>query len=238
MEKVTYEYLNLMNYQAAWDYQKIRLKEVIDRKLANRHLMSNDPAYETPKHYLLFCHHPPVYTLGKSGSLDNLLLNEQQLDQQGIEFHKINRGGDITFHGPGQIVGYPIFDLDQFFTDIHKYVRFLEEAIIRTLADYGIEGTRIEGFTGVWISGKAGQPNRKICAIGVHLSRWVTMHGFAFNVNTDLKYFDYIIPCGINDEDKTVTSLAKELGRSVDISEVMEVVKKHFAQLFEFEYFK
>ncbi|MEM6319235.1 MAG: lipoyl(octanoyl) transferase LipB [Bacteroidota bacterium] len=236
MEKVTYEYLNLMNYQAAWDYQKIRLKEVIDRKLANRHLALDDPAYESPKHYLLFCHHPPVYTLGKSGSLDNLLLNEQQLEQQGIEFHKINRGGDITFHGPGQIVGYPIFDLDQFFTDIHKYVRFLEEAIIRTLADYGIKGTRIEGFTGVWIKRKNGEPNRKICAIGVHLSRWVTMHGFAFNVNTDLTYFDYIVPCGINDEDKTVTSLAKELGRSVDILEVMEVVKKHFAQLFDFEY--
>lgn len=236
MEKVTYQYLGLKDYQAAWDYQKSLSKEVIDRKLKNRHLAATDPAYEVPKHYLLFCHHPAVYTLGKSGSMDNLLLNEKELAAEKIDFYKINRGGDITFHGPGQVVGYPIFDLDLFFTDIHKYVRYLEEVIIRTLKDYYIVGTRIDGFTGVWIEGEHGGPNRKICAIGVHLSRWVTMHGFAFNVNTDLKYFNYIVPCGINDADKTVTSLANELGHKVDVNKVMERLKFHFSELFGFEF--
>lgn len=238
MEKVTYQYLGLKDYQAAWDYQTLLKNEVVARKLKNRHLKPDDPAFESPKHYLLFCHHPPVYTLGKSGSMDNLLLNEVELQAASIDFYKINRGGDITYHGPGQIIGYPIFDMDLFFTDIHKYVRFLEEVIIRTLADYDIIGTRIDGFTGVWIKDKNGGPNRKICAIGVHLSRWVTMHGFAFNVNTNLKYFDYIVPCGINDEDKTVTSLAKEIGKEVDMPQVMERLKFHFAELFEFEFFE
>lgn len=238
MEKVTYQYLGNIKYQEAWDYQTSRLKEVVARKRRNRHLSETDAEYERQKHYLLFCHHPPVYTLGKSGSLDNLLLNEKELADGGIEFYKINRGGDITFHGPGQIIGYPIFDMDLFFTDIHKYVRYLEEIIIRTLADYGVIGTRIAGFTGVWIEGEVGQPNRKICAIGVHLSRWVTMHGFAFNVNTDLKYFNYIVPCGINDEDKTVTSLAKELGTTVDVQAVIKRLKFHFSDLFGFEYEK
>jgi lipoyl(octanoyl) transferase len=236
MEKVTFQNLGLINYQAAWDYQQERLKEVVNRKRKNRHLNPTDSDFETPKHYLLFCHHPAVFTLGKSGSIDNLLLNEQELKEESIEFYKINRGGDITFHGPGQVVGYPIFDLEQFFTDIHKYVRFLEEAIIRTLADYGITGTRIDGFTGVWIAGTAGRPNRKICAIGVHLSRWVTMHGFALNVNTNLNYFNKIIPCGIQDPNKIVTSLATELGREVDLAEVQQKIKMHFATLFDFEY--
>ena len=232
MEKVTYQYLGLKDYQETWDYQKSLLKSVVDRKLNNRHLTEDDPAFEVQQHYLLFCHHPLVYTLGKSGSLDNLLLNEQELVEAEIDFYKINRGGDITFHGPGQVVGYPILDMDLFFTDIHRYVRFLEEMVIRTLADFGIEGTRIKDYTGVWIAGKNGGPNRKICAIGVHLSRWVTMHGFAFNVNTDLQYFNYIVPCGINDADKTVTSLAQELGRKVDISIVMNRLKFHFSALF------
>ncbi|MFK7980014.1 MAG: lipoyl(octanoyl) transferase LipB [Saprospiraceae bacterium] len=235
MEKVTYQYLGLKDYQETWDYQKVLLKSVVARKLSNRHLAPEDPAFEIQQHHLLFCHHPLVYTLGKSGSLDNLLLNEQELATAEIDFYKINRGGDITFHGPGQVVGYPILDMDLFFTDIHKYVRFLEEIIIRTLADYGITGTRIKGFTGVWIEGENGGPNRKICAIGVHLSRWVTMHGFAFNVNTDLKYFNYIVPCGINDADKTVTSLAQELGKEVDITAVMTRLKFHFTELFDCE---
>ena len=210
MQKVVFKDLGIIDYQKAWDYQQILLKEVIDRKLSNRHLTTADPLFSDPRSYLLFCEHPPVYTLGKSGSLDHLLLQEQDLTQKGIQFYKINRGGDITFHGPGQIVGYPIFDLDLFFTDVHKYVRFLEEVIIRTLKDYGLDGIRIKGFTGVWLSGKNNGPNRKICAIGVHLSRWVTMHGFAFNINTDLDYFSYIIPCGIEDQDKAVTSLSKD----------------------------
>jgi len=237
MEKVTYQYLGLMDYQQAWDYQKELMQAVIQRKLKNRHLSPDHPEFQQQQHYLLFCHHPPVYTLGKSGSSDNLLLNQNQLKQAGVSFYKINRGGDITYHGPGQVVGYPIFDLDLFFTDIHRYVRSLEEVIIRTLADYGIQGGRIKGFTGVWLEGTGGSdPNRKICAIGVHLSRWVTMHGFALNVNTNLKYFNNIIPCGIQDQDKTVTSMQQELGKKIDTEEVMAKLKYHFAQIFGFEF--
>ncbi len=237
MRKVEYQDLGQIAYQKAWDYQQSLLKEVVDTKVANRRLVKeNQPVGTIPKNYLLFCEHPPVYTLGKSGSMEHLLLNTQELDKRGIQFHKINRGGDITFHGLGQVVGYPIFDLDQFFTDVHKYVRFLEEVIIRTLSDFDITGTRIEGFTGVWLKGKEGMPNRKICAIGVHLSRWVTMHGFAFNVNTDLNFFNFIIPCGINDANKTVTSLAKELGTPVDIQYVKRQIKFHFSSLFDFTY--
>ena len=236
MRKVEYQDLGQIAYQKAWDYQQSLLKEVVDTKVANRRLVKeNQPVGTIPKNYLLFCEHPPVYTLGKSGSMEHLLLNTQELDKRGIQFHKINRGGDITFHGLGQVVGYPIFDLDQFFTDVHKYVRFLEEVIIRTLSDFDITGTRIEGFTGVWLKGE-GMPNRKICAIGVHLSRWVTMHGFAFNVNTDLNFFNFIIPCGINDANKTVTSLAKELGTPVDIQYVKRQIKFHFSSLFDFTY--
>ena len=167
--------------------------------------------------------------------MDHLLLNEAELQTKGIAFFKINRGGDITYHGPGQVVGYPIFDLDCFFTDVHKYVRYIEEAVILTLAEYGLKGVRYEGYTGVWLEPEGDQPKRKICAIGVHLSRWVTMHGFAFNINTDLNYFDYIIPCGINDPDKTVTSLSIELGHEVSILEVKSKLIKHFARLFNFE---
>lgn len=236
MEKVNFQDLGNIDYQKAWDYQQSLLKEVIDRKLANRKLSTDDPNWVLQKHYLLFCEHPPVYTLGRSGSKDNLLLNDKGLDEKGISFYKINRGGDITFHGLGQIVAYPIFDMDCFFTDIHKYVRFLEEVIIRTLASYGLEGIRLDGYTGVWLAATADKPNRKICAIGVHLSRWVTMHGFAFNVNTDLRYFDYIIPCGIKDKDKEVTSLSEELGKTVELDTVKAELKRHFSELFVFEF--
>lgn len=232
MEKVYFEDLGRISYAKAWDYQQVKLKEVVNRKLNNRDLA--EAAKEKEKHYLLFCEHNPVYTLGRSGDFSNLLLNEKGLAEHGIEFFKINRGGDITYHGLGQIVGYPIFDMDCFFTDIHKYVRFLEEIIIRTIAEYGLKGVRIDGSTGVWLVDEKSPKPRKICAIGIHLSRWVTMHGFAFNVNTDLEHFGYIIPCGITD--KAVTSLHLEVGHKVDYEEVKAKVKKHFETLFEFEY--
>jgi lipoyl(octanoyl) transferase len=174
-----------------------------------------------------------VYTLGKSGSMNNLLLTEPQLVEKGIEFFPINRGGDITFHGPGQIVGYPILDLEWFFTDIHRYVRQIEEVMIRTVAEYGIEAMRLDGYTGVWVQNKGTSSFGKLCAIGVHLSRWVTLHGWAFNVNTPLEYFDYIVPCGITDHDKSVTSLANELGRPVDIPAIKEKLKRHFSVVFD-----
>jgi len=236
MKKVEFQDIGEMSYQEAWDYQTGLHNEVKNAKLERRHWTPEEQAKADKKNYLVFCEHPPVYTLGKSGSIDHLLLNEKELEEKNIEFFKINRGGDITFHGRGQIVGYPIFDLDEFFTDVHKYVRFLEEAIIRTLADFGVEAGREEGFTGVWLPANEKQPKRKICAIGVHLSRWVTMHGFAFNVNTDLNYFNYIIPCGIDDADKEVTSLEAEIGKKVDLYKIKICLKKHFAELFEFEY--
>jgi lipoyl(octanoyl) transferase len=236
MQEVLFQDLGNMRYADAWDYQTKLHKELVDRKLRNRRLTEEQGATESLKHYLLFCEHPPVYTLGKSGSTDHLLLSESELEEQGFEFFKINRGGDITYHGPGQIVGYPIFDLDAFFTDVHKYVRYLEEAIIRTIAEYGLEGFRQKGYTGVWLDPGEGQPKRKICAIGVHLSRWVTMHGFAFNVNSNLTHFDHIIPCGIQEDDKEVTSLARELGYQLPLEEVKEKVRTHFAELFTFRY--
>ena len=242
LPKVIYQDLGRMRYQTAWDYQFELLKKVIDTK---REIKEQDPSVNEPifkeklienqTNYLLFCEHHPVYTLGKSGSLDNLLLNETQLAEQDIEFFKINRGGDITYHGDGQLTGYPIFDLDCFFTDVHKYVRSLEEVMIRTIAEYSLTGTRIKDFTGVWLADNSTQ-KRKICAIGVHLSRWVTMHGFALNVNTPLSYFNNIIPCGIDDADKTVTSIAAELGREVDINEVKNHAKRHFSTVFGFEF--
>jgi lipoyl(octanoyl) transferase len=234
---VLLEDLRNMRYQAAWDYQTAIHKALVDNKLAHR----GQPAGSfEQQHRLLLVEHPHVYTLGKSGSMDNLLLNEKQLTERGIEFFPINRGGDITYHGPGQIVGYPILDLDCFFTDVHRYVRNLEEVMIRVLADYGIEAGRIEGYTGVWIENNPIFPKehpdfdkkRKICAIGVHLSRWTTLHGWAFNVNTDLQYFGYIVPCGIVDEDKTVTSLQQELGRALDMEEVKGRVVWHFGEVF------
>lgn len=238
MERVVFQDLGRISYQKAWDYQHQLQDELIALKRQNWERERNGEATIPPSHHhLLFCEHNPVYTLGKSGSVDHLLLDEKGLEEKGIEFFKINRGGDITYHGPGQITGYPIFDLDQFFTDIHKYVRYLEEVVIRTLAEYDIhDAFRIDGYTGVWLPEKNGQPKRKICAIGVRLSRWVTMHGFAFNVNTDLDYFRNIVPCGIDEGDKDVTSLSVELEREMDVEEVKGKLKKHFAELFGFEF--
>lgn len=222
-------HLGLKDYQEALDYQEHLFKKTVDQKIANRKAEENNQV-ET-KNYLIFCEHPNVYTLGKSGDENHLLANEAFLKEKEATFYKINRGGDITYHGPGQIVGYPILDLDHFFTDIHKYLRFLEEAVILTLKDYGIESGRIEGLTGVWLDWEDEKKARKICALGVKSSRWVTMHGFAFNVNTNLEYFNYIVPCGI--QDKSVTSLEKELGHNVDITEVEEKLKKYLSSVFE-----
>ncbi len=231
-KKVRFEHLGLIDYQKAWDYQEARLAEIVDLKVNNR-VLATDQQIAT-SNYLLFCQHPHVYTLGKSGHKENLLIGEAQLAEKQAKFYKINRGGDITYHGPGQLVGYPILDLENFFTDIHRYMRLLEEAIIQTCADFGIDAGRIEGLTGVWIDHEAKIRPRKICALGVKTSRWVTMHGFALNVNTDLSYFDNIIPCGI--QDKAVSSLQLELGREIDMNEVTEKLKKHLADLFEMEW--
>tara|TARA_B100001741_G_scaffold313736_1_gene321524 strand:+ start:7173 stop:7871 length:699 start_codon:yes stop_codon:yes gene_type:complete len=229
MPKVVFQDLGLIDYKEAWDYQEKRFNEILDVKKNNRKENRQDPTLS----YLLFCEHPHVYTLGKSGDENNLLVNENYLKSRGATFYKINRGGDITYHGPGQIVGYPILDLDNFFTDIHKYLRYLEEAVILTLADYGIKSTRLDGETGVWLG--AGTNNvRKICALGVRSSRWVTMHGFAFNINCDLSYFGNIIPCGI--ADKSVTSMQKELGDEVDMQEVQVNLKSHLKDLFDFHF--
>ena len=319
MQTVQFQDLGLMRYQTAWDYQTSVHRQLVENKLKNKHL---PPQSYPQEHQLLFVEHPPVYTLGKSGSMKNLLLSEAELIERGLEFFPINRGGDITFHGPGQIVGYPILDLECFFTDVHRYVRNIEEVIIRTIAEYGIEGLRIKDYTGVWVEGlglrgeglgfreeglglreeglgfreeglgfrveglglrTAAESSRlthnpstlnpkpstlnpkpstlnpkpstlnpnpsslnpkpsslnpkhlKICAIGVHLSRWTTLHGWAFNVNTSLEYFDNIIPCGINDAEKSVTSLAQLLGHEVDMEEVKEKLKRHFGEVFECE---
>lgn len=217
------------DYKETWEYQEELFKQIVDLKIQNRR---EETDFETPN-YLLFVAHPHVYTLGKSGDLSNMLLSDKQLEAKGATFYKINRGGDITYHGPGQIVGYPILDLDNFFTDIHKYLRFLEEAIILTLSEYGLESGRSEGETGVWLG--VGTPfARKICALGVRASRWVTMHGFALNVNADLGYFDNIIPCGI--KGKAVASLNVELGvEKVDEREVKDKIVKNFNTLFESE---
>lgn len=222
--------LGLKDFKETWDYQETLFKAILDTKIKNRR---EDAGLATDNHFL-FVEHPHVYTLGKSGDLSNLLLSEEQLAEKGATFYKINRGGDITYHGPGQIVGYPILDLDNFFTDIHKYLRFLEEVIILTLAEYGLKTERSPGETGVWLD--VGTPfARKICAMGVRASRWVTMHGFALNVNADLGYFDNIIPCGIRG--KAVTSLNNELGvKTVDEEAVKEKILKHFKTLFEAEF--
>ena len=231
-KKVLLEDLGHKDYKETWDYQETLFKQIIDIKIKNRREAAGLP---TPNHFL-FVEHPHVYTLGKSGDIDNLLVDEKVLEQKGAKFYKINRGGDITYHGPGQIVGYPILDLDNFFTDIHKYLRFLEEMVILTLAEYGLTGERSEGETGVWLD--VGTPfARKICAMGVRASRWVTMHGFALNVNSDLGYFDLMIPCGI--KDKAVTSLNVELGKAtIDIGEVKQKLLRHFEELFEAEFIK
>jgi lipoyl(octanoyl) transferase len=224
--------LGLIEYQTAWDEQERLFASIVDQKLQNR-ARAADEQHPTPN-YLLFCEHSPVYTLGTSGHAENLLIDETRLATElGATFFKIRRGGDITYHGPGQLVGYPILDLDNFFTDIHHYMRLLEESIILTLADYGLNAGRIDGLTGVWLGYDGNSPARKICAMGVKASRWVTMHGFALNVNTDLRYFNHIVPCGITD--KAVTSLAVELGREVPLAEVTEHVQRHLAELFEME---
>lgn len=231
MRSVHFHDPGLVDYATAWDFQTRLFQETIARKVANR----DKPAGEQlpTEDHLVFCEHPHVYTLGKSGKQSHLLLNEDGLRERGVQFFPIDRGGDITYHGPGQIVGYPIFDLDHHFTDIHRFLRTLEEAVIGTLEVYGIKGGRIEGLTGVWIDTDQPAKARKICAFGIRASRWVTMHGFAFNVNTDLSYFNNIVPCGI--VDKGVTSLAAELGRAVDINEVKERLKLELADLFDVE---
>jgi lipoyl(octanoyl) transferase len=256
-QSVFFRDLGLMDYKIAWDYQESLLQENVNRKAAARNqineamelieqhdmhgrLLTDQPGHgEGPnsqlntKHYLLFVEHPPVYTLGKSGNIKNVLLSEENLKARGIDFFHTNRGGDITFHGPQQIVGYPILDLEKFYTDIGKYLRNMEEMIIITLKEYGIEAGRSAGETGVWIDAAVRGRERKICAIGVRSSRWITMHGFALNVNTNLDYFNFIIPCGI--QNKQVTSLQKELGYAVDMEEVKEKVKRNFEKVFDAE---
>ena len=230
MNKVFFRDLGLIDYKQAWDRQEELFQEVTAQKLEKRNAPGS--VLQTPG-YLLFCEHPHVYTLGKTGDEKHLLLSEAQLREKQAAYYRINRGGDITYHGPGQIVGYPILDLDNFFTDIHKYLRYLEEVIILTLKEYGLQGERYPGYTGVWLDAARPQKARKICAMGVRTSRWITMHGWALNVNTDVSYFSNIIPCGIND--KAVTSMEKELGHKVDLEAVKLKLKKHFSELFECE---
>lgn len=229
--KVKFTDWGLIPYGEAWARQEALLKQKTDIKFLNRN--RPESAYEAPVNDLVFCEHPHVYTLGKSGSENNLLIDETFLQKIGATYVPVNRGGDITYHGPGQVVGYPVLDLEQFFTDIHKYLRLLEEAVILTLAEYGLKGERYEGYTGVWLDAAIPEKARKICAMGVRCSRWITMHGFAFNVNTDLDYFNYIVPCGI--DDKQVTSLKKELGREVNMEEVKQSLKKTIASVFSME---
>ncbi len=231
-QRVAFYNVGEVDYKVCWDMQEAVLSSLVARKMAIREQQPENA--EPPVHTLIFCEHPHVFTLGKSGHEDHLLADESLLRRSEAVFYKINRGGDITYHGPGQIVGYPIFDLDYFFNDIHKYLRYLEEAVIRTCADYSLTAGRIEGLTGVWLDIEKGHGARKICAFGVRCSRWVTMHGFAFNVNTDLSYFNLIVPCGITD--KGVTSLKQELGREVDMDEVREKLLGHLQDLFTFEW--
>lgn len=233
MKNKRVEVLNwgLIDYKIAWDKQTQLFQSVIDQKVANRSLPNPSPT----NNYLVFCEHPPVYTLGKSGKIEHLLVNEKSLQNQNIQFFRNNRGGDITFHGPGQLMVYPILNLDNFFTDIHRFLRFLEECVIQTIAEYEIEGVRIEGATGVWLD--AQKPTaRKICAMGIRASRWVTMHGIALNVHTNLDYFKQIIPCGISD--KAVTSLEQEIGHPINLKEIQQKFEQHFEHIFEAELFK
>ncbi len=231
MQRVYFRDLGLIDYKEAWDYQEKLFQQLIERKLRNRDLPL--PEQDKQEHYLIFCEHSHVFTLGRSGNEKNLLSGIEELNKINAVFFRNNRGGDITYHGPGQIVGYPILDLDLFFTDIHKYLRLLEEAVILTLAEFGIKGDRYPGLTGVWLDPHDSLKARKICALGIRCSRWVTMHGFAFNVNTRLDYFNHIIPCGITE--KSVTSMEKELGSSQNISLVKTVLKEKIAMLFDME---
>ncbi len=230
-KKVLFKDLGTMDYKECWDYQEELFNKTVAQKVANRDLSEQEQL--ATENHLLFVEHPHVYTLGKSGDVSHLLVSNEQLEEKNATYYKINRGGDITYHGPGQLVGYPILDLDNFFTDIHKYLRLLEEAIILTLKDYGIEAGRSDGETGVWLDSNNPIKARKICAMGVRCSRWVTMHGFGFNVNADLDYFGNIVPCGI--QDKAVTSMQKELGREVDMDQVKEKIKHYFSTLFHAE---
>ncbi len=232
MKKVTFSDWGLISYKDAWDKQEALFKQKADTKFSNR----NKPLEQQQliAHDLIFCEHPHVYTLGKSGRENNLLINEQFLKSIQATYFPINRGGDITYHGPGQLVAYPILDLEQFFTDIHRYLRTLEEAIILTIAEYGLKGDRYEGYTGVWLEPENPLKARKICAMGVRCSRWITMHGLALNINTDLSYFNHIVPCGISD--KQVTSIAKELGMHISEEEVKHKLKTHLSSLFGFSY--
>ncbi len=227
-KQVLFKDLGLMDYKVCWDIQEQLFNETISQKIANRNL---EPQLQlNTSNHLLFVEHPHVYTLGKSGDVSHLLINEHQLEEKKATYYKTNRGGDITYHGPGQLVGYPILDLDHFFTDIDKYLRLLEETIIRTLDEYGVKAGRSKGETGVWLEEDNLFKARKICAMGVRCSRWVTMHGWGFNVNSNLNYFSNIVPCGIHN--KAVTSLNKELGQDVDMNEIKEKLKKHFSALF------
>ena len=226
MKVIRYQDLGVKDYKSCWDYQEELFAESIRRKIARR----NGDEAPLPENYLLFVEHPPVFTLGKSGDEKNLLRTSEELERDGFSYYKINRGGDITYHGPGQLVGYPILDLDQFFTDIHRYLRTLEEAMILMLADYGITAGRIDGLTGVWVGENTDNP-RKIAALGVKCSRWVTMHGFALNVNSNLSHFDLIVPCGI--DDKAVTSMEKELGEPVEMSDVKNKLRGLISKQFE-----
>lgn len=224
-QKVIFQDLGLTDYFDTWQYQT-----EIHQKLKEEKKNINNP---NPSHTLIFCEHHAVFTLGRSGSQENLIVSPEYLAENNIQFYKINRGGDITYHGPGQIVGYPIFDLDLFFNDVHKYVRLLEESVIQTLEHYHLIGYREAGYTGVWIN--RGNEKRKICAIGVHLSRWISLHGFAFNINTNLDHFNFIIPCGIKDEGKSVTSLEKELGEKQNMDEVKHILVNKMSSIFEFD---
>lgn len=230
-KETRYVDLGLIDYQQAWDYQTDLFNQSLAKKTQNRNLPSNEQV-PTANH-LLFCEHPHVFTLGKSGDENNLVIKKEDLPSIQASYYHINRGGDITYHGPGQIVAYPVIDLENFFTDIHKYMRLLEEAVILTIDEFGIEAGRIHGLTGVWINPEDPMNARKICALGVKTSRWVTMHGLALNVNTDLAYFHYIVPCGISD--KAVTSMEKELNRKVDLNEVKTILKDKLASLFGME---
>jgi lipoyl(octanoyl) transferase len=234
METIFFQDLGRVAYNVAWDYQESLLKANLDAKVLWRESApSGEPIGADTVHHLLFCEHPHVYTLGKSGHLENLLVNNAKLKEMNVAFVKTNRGGDITYHGPGQVVGYPILDLERYFTDLGKYMRYLEQVIINTLAHFGIIAGRLSGATGVWLDAEDASKARKICAMGVRCSRWITMHGFALNVNTNLDYFNYIVPCGITD--KSVTSMQRELGRLVDEQEVRAELIRQFGLVFESE---
>ncbi len=236
MKELQFEDLGTKRYKPCWEYQEVIFKTIIKRKIERRDAADEEDlaSLPLPTSRLLFVEHPHVLTLGKSGDENNVLVNPARLAELGVDYFPINRGGDITYHGPGQLVAYPILDLDQFFTDIHKYLRTLEEAIIRTCADFGIVAGRIEGLTGVWVDIESGMSARKICAFGVKSSRWVTMHGLALNVDSDLNFFDLIVPCGITD--RGVTSISKEFGRKVSLEEVKPLLKGHLQELFGWRY--